>query len=192
MTAPAGVVTVKVGCQSFVIAGNKGIWVPEGEPHEVVASTEVQLRNLQISRTLAPDLPQSVCPLTVSPLFNELLRSAVEGKQWFVSGSRESKVLDLLVLEFHPADDLVFSVPEPKDARLRKICAAIQKDPSDNKSLAEWADTAGGCTRTLERSIPQRDRFNFRTVETSGQNPGRHRSASSWAIRDVGRLRCGL
>ena len=127
-----------------MIAGDKGIWVPEGVPHEVIASTEVQMRNLQISRTLAPELPTSVCPMTVSPLFNELLRSAVEGKQWFASGSREAKVLDLLVLEFHPAADLVFSVPEPKDARLRRICAAIQKNPSDNKSLAEWADTAGG------------------------------------------------
>lgn len=161
MTAPAGVVTVRVGSESFVIAGNKGIWVPEGAPHEVIASTEVQMRNLQISRSLAPQLPTSVCPITVSPLFNELLRSAVEGKQWFANGSREAKVLDLLVLEFHPAADLVFSVPEPKDARLRKICAAIQKDPSENKSLAEWADTAGGCTRTLERLFRKETGFTF-------------------------------
>lgn len=151
MTAPAGVVTVKVSGQAFVIAGKKGVWIPEGLPHEVMASTEVKLRNLQITRMLAPDLPKTVCPINVSPLFNELLGSAVEGKQWFESGSREAKILDLLVLEFSPARDLQFSVPEPKDARLRRICAALQKDPSDNRSLSEWADTAGGCTRTLER-----------------------------------------
>lgn len=151
MTAPAGVVTVRTGGRSFVVAGKKGVWVPEGTAHEVLASTEVKLRNLQISRALAPHLPLSVCPITVSSLFGELPRSAVEGKQWFPSGSREAKVLDLLVLEFSPTDDLAFTVPEPRDARLRKICAALQKNPSDNKSLAEWADTAGGCTRTLER-----------------------------------------
>lgn len=151
MAAPTGVATVRTGGRSFVIAGKKGVWVPEGISHEVVASTEVGLRNLQICRELAPDLPTSVCPITLSPLFGELLRSAVEGKQWFAAGSREAKVIDLLVLEFNPVDDLVFSVPEPRDARLRRICAALQKNPSDNKSLAEWADTAGGCTRTLER-----------------------------------------
>jgi AraC-like DNA-binding protein len=161
MTAPAGVVTVRTGGRSFVVAGKKGVWVPEGMPHEVIASTEVKLRNLQISRVLAPHLPMSICPIAVSPLFGELLRSAVEGKQWFASGSREAKVLDLLVLEFNPADDLVFNVPEPKDVRLRKICAALQKDPSDNRSLAEWADTAGGCTRTLERIFKKETGLTF-------------------------------
>jgi AraC-like DNA-binding protein len=161
MTAPAGVVTVRTGGRSFVVAGKKGVWVPEGAPHEVIASTEVKMRNLQISRSLAPHLPMSVSPITVSSLFGELLRSAVEGNQWFASGSREAKVLDLLVLEFSPADDLVFTVPEPRDARLRKICAALQKNPSDNKSLAEWADTAGGCTRTLERLFKKETGLTF-------------------------------
>jgi len=161
MTAPAGVVTVKTGGRSFVVAGKNGVWVPEGAPHEVIASTDVKLRNLQISRALAPHLPMSVCPITVSPLFGELLRSAVEGNQWFASGSREAKVLDLLVLEFNPADDLVFTVPEPKDFRLRKICAALQKNPSDNKSLADWADSAGGCTRTLERLFKKETGLTF-------------------------------
>jgi AraC-like DNA-binding protein len=109
------------------------------------------MRNLQISRMLAPDLPTSACPITISPLFAELLHTAVEGKQWFASGSREAKVLDLLVLEFRPGDEAEFFVPQPQDARLRKICASLLEDPSDNKSLSQWADTAGGCTRTLER-----------------------------------------
>lgn len=151
MTAPAGVITVKVSGRPFVVTSKKGVWVPEGIPHEVMASTAVHLRNLQISRTLAPDLPKTVCALNVSPLFNELMGSALEGEAWFTSGSREAKILDLLVLEFSPANDQTFSVPEPKDARLRRICAALQKDPADNRSLSEWADTAGGCTRTLER-----------------------------------------
>ncbi len=151
MTAPAGVVTVRISGRSFVVSGKKGVWIPEGAPHEVLASTEVKLRNLQISRMLAPDLPKSSCPISVSPLFNELMGSAVQGKQWFATGSREAKIVDLLVLEFSPADDLVFSVPEPRDARLKKISAALQKNPSDGRSLSEWADIAGGCTRTLER-----------------------------------------
>ena len=78
MTAPAGVVTVRTNGRSFLVAGKKGVWIPEGAPHEVIASTEVKLRNLQISRALAPHLPVSVCPITVSSLFGELLRSAIE------------------------------------------------------------------------------------------------------------------
>jgi AraC-like DNA-binding protein len=151
MTAPAGVITVKVAGRSYIVAGKRGVWIPEGMPHEVVASTEVKLRNLQISRSLAPGLPDAVCLVSVSPLFGELLGSAVEGEQWVQQGSREAKILDLLVMEFRVADDLVFSFPEPKDPRLKKICSALQKNPADNRSLAEWSTIAGGCTRTMER-----------------------------------------
>jgi AraC-like DNA-binding protein len=151
MTAPSGVATVKAGGRTYVMSGKRGVWIPEGMPHELLASTEVKLRNLQITRELAPGLPDTACAISVSPLFSELLGSAVEGDQWIQEGSRESKILDLLVLEFRIADDLVFSFPEPKDPRLKRICAVLQKDPSDGRSLAEWADVAGGCTRTLER-----------------------------------------
>lgn len=151
MTAPSGVVTVKVGGRAYLVAGKKGVWIPEGIQHEVTASTDVKLRNLQIARQLAPALPHSVSPILVSPLFGELLSSAIEGNQWFGANSREAKILDLLVLEFQLANDLVFSFPEPRDLRLRKICAALHKNPADQRSLTDWADIAGGCTRTLER-----------------------------------------
>ncbi|MEW6767036.1 MAG: helix-turn-helix transcriptional regulator [Pseudomonadota bacterium] len=161
VTAPSGVVTVRIDGRSFVIAGKHGIWIPEGAPHEVVASTGVTLRNLQICRELAPELPSSVCPITVSALFGELLATAIDGKQWFNSGSREAKVVDLLVLEFSPTNELEFAVPEPRDARLKRICAALQKDSSNNKCLADWADTAGGCTRTLERLFKKETGLTF-------------------------------
>lgn len=161
MTAPAGVGIVRTCGRSFVIAGKKGVWMPEGALHEVIASTEVKMRNLQISRQLAPGLPILACPITVSPLFSELLQSAVVGKQWFASGSREAKILDLLVLEFLQADDFSFDVPKPKDPRLGRICAALEKDPSNNRSLAEWAETAGGCTRTLERLFKKETGLTF-------------------------------
>jgi AraC-like DNA-binding protein len=151
MTAPAGVITVKVAGRSYVVSGKRGVWIPEGVPHEVLASTDVKLRNLQISRALAPGLPDSACLIAVSPLFAELLGSAVEGEQWVQEGSREAKILELLIMEFHVANDLVFSFPEPRDARLRKICSALQRNPADNRSLAEWSAIAGACTRTLER-----------------------------------------
>jgi AraC-like DNA-binding protein len=151
MTAPAGVITVKIAGVSYVVAENRGLWVPKGIPHEVFASTEVKMRNLQIVSTLAPSLPDKVCMFSVSPLFKELMGSAIEGEQWVRKGSREEKILELLVLEFRVANDFTFTFPEPRDIRLKRICAALRDNPGDNRSLTKWSEIAGGCTRTLGR-----------------------------------------
>lgn len=151
MTAVAGVVTVNVSGRFYVVAGERGVWIPEGMHHEVSVSTEARLRNLQITRSLVPHLPGTACMIAITPLFKALLGSAVEGEKWVQQESREAKIIDLLVTEFKVANELVFSFPEPKDTRLRKICSALHGNPADSRTLAEWSDIAGGCTRTLER-----------------------------------------
>lgn len=151
MTAPSGVLTVTAESKSYILAGKAGLWIPEGVAHEVTASTESTIRNLQISRSLAPDLPKAVCPISISALFAELLGTAVEGVQRIQTRSREEKIIELLIMEFEVAQSVVFSFPEPKDPRLKKICTELKRDPANNSSLLEWSAVAGGCTRTLER-----------------------------------------
>lgn len=151
MTAPTGVLAVTAAGKSYVVAGRTGLWIPEGCEHAVSVSTEARMRNLQISRALAPELPKGICLISVSPLFSELLGSAVEGEQWVRKSSREAKILELLVMEFRVSREVAFYFPEPRDPRLKKICAALKQNPADNRSLGDWSKIAGGCTRTLER-----------------------------------------
>jgi AraC-like DNA-binding protein/quercetin dioxygenase-like cupin family protein len=151
MTAPSGVLTVTAGGKSYVVAGRTGLWIPAGFDHAVSVPTEAKMRNLQISRALAPELPNNLCLISVSPLFSELLGCAVEGEQWVQRCKRKAKILELLVMEFRVADEIAFCFPEPGDPRLKRICAALKQNPADNRSLGDWAKIAGGCTRTLER-----------------------------------------
>ncbi|WJR78215.1 helix-turn-helix domain-containing protein [Bradyrhizobium sp. NP1] len=151
MTAPSGVLSVTAAGKSYVVAGRTGLWIPEGCDHAVAASTDAKMRNLQISRMLAPELPQSISLISISPLFSELLGSAVEGEQWVQKHSREAKILDLLVMEFRIAKEIAFCFPEPRDPRLKRICAALKQNPADSRALSDWSKVAGGCTRTLER-----------------------------------------
>ena len=151
MTATTGVLTVAAAGKSYVVAGRTGLWIPEGFEHAVSVSTDAKMQNLQISRSLAPALPKTISLISVSSLFSELLGSAVEGEQWIRRYSRESKILELLIMEFRVTKEIAFSSPEPKDPRLTRICAALKQNPADNRSLGDWSKIAGGCTRTLER-----------------------------------------
>ena len=151
MLVSSGVITVFVRDKAWVISGSRAIWVPEGVPHHVVASTGAQLRNLQVSRAIAPDLPDRASMIAVSPLFRELVLNAVSGPNELAIGSREQKIIDLLLMEFRPTDQPALVLPEPTDCRVQRVCSALRADPADNRTLGQWSEIAGGCARTLER-----------------------------------------
>lgn len=161
MFAASGVITVSMCDKSWVISGPRAIWVPEGLPHRIFASTSAEIRNLQVSRGIAPHLPSQASVIAVSPLFRELLVTAVSGPNEIPIGGREQKILDLLLVEFRPAQEVALVLPEPTDRRLRRICTALRADPSDNRTLDEWAEIAGGCTRTLGRLFLKETGFTF-------------------------------
>jgi AraC-like DNA-binding protein/quercetin dioxygenase-like cupin family protein len=161
MMAATGVATVSVASRWWVIGGARAIWVPEGVQHAITASTAAELRNLQVSRPLAPHLPAQTCLVAVSPLFRELLTDAVGGPNAVAPGSRAAKILDLLLMEFSPIKALSLFLPEPTDIRLQRICNKLRADPADDRTLAKWADTAGGCTRTLERLFQKETGLTF-------------------------------
>ena len=161
MMAACGVATVSAENRSWVIAGPRALWVPEGVEHAVTASTMTELRNLQVSRQFAPHLPKQVCSIAVSPLFRELMVDAVSGPNAVSPGSREAKILELLLIEFSRIDAPSLFLPDPHDARLQRICRELRNNPADDRTLAEWAETAGGCTRTLERLFQKETGLTF-------------------------------
>lgn len=98
-----------------------------------------------------PHLPNRTSSLIVSPLFRELMIEAVSGPNEIVHGSREHKILELLLSEFKMTSELALAVPEPRDIRLKRVCDAIRANLSDNRTLDQMAADAGGCARTLGR-----------------------------------------
>lgn len=161
MMATSGVATVSVSNRSWVIGGTRALWVPEGVEHSIVASTTTELRNLQVSRAIGPRLPGQTCAIAVSPLFRELLADAVSGPNAIRPGSRAAKILDLLFIEFRPTDAPALLLPEPSDIRLQRICRELRNNPADDRTLVEWAETAGGCARTLERLFQKETGLTF-------------------------------
>src|SRR4029077_147920 len=90
-----------------------------------------------------------------------LLTDAVTGPKAVSPGSRAAKIIDLLLLEFSPSQQLSLFLPEPSDNRLQRICVELRANPADNRTLAEWAEIAGGCTRTLERLFQKETGLTF-------------------------------
>jgi AraC-like DNA-binding protein len=61
----------------------------------------------------------------------------------------ESVLVDLL----EPVDIATVELRLPSDIRAREVAMAIQADPADNRSLAEWGFLVGASGRTLARAF---------------------------------------
>lgn len=152
MFANTGVMTVSTMAGSWVVSPQRAVWVPEHVEHKIKANTTLSLRNLLIRREIAPLLPTRSCVISVSSLLRELILSAVEeGPQYFRLGSREERIVNLIVDEFQEMPLSPLHLPEPTDKRLRRICTALRENPADDRTLEEWSKTAGGSSRTLAR-----------------------------------------
>jgi AraC-like DNA-binding protein len=146
--ARSGIMTVITADGTWVVPSQRALWVPAETDHEVVCGTAVSMRTLLIAAPAAAELPDACVVVHVPPLLRELILVAVEGEP----PAQQRRHVDALILEgIRDGQVAPLHLPEPADARLRRITAAIAADPGDRRTLAEWARQAGASPRTLTR-----------------------------------------
>jgi AraC-like DNA-binding protein len=89
-------------------------------------------------------------PVRAGALLRELIAylsaDALEGRR---RTNAEAVLLDVL----EPVDVATIELRLPTDVRALEVATAIQTEPSDNKTLAEWGFVVGASGRTLARAF---------------------------------------
>jgi AraC-like DNA-binding protein len=149
--ATQGVMRIATDAAAFVVPPGHALWMPAGEPHRVGIEGAVAMRALFLRADAARAGPPATTALAVSPLLRELILAAcAEPLEWDEAG-RGGHLAALITDEIARARRLPFRVPEPRDARLLRLAAALRADPASPRRLEEWAGLAGASPRTLER-----------------------------------------
>jgi AraC-like DNA-binding protein len=149
--ATQGVMRIATDGAAFVVPPGHALWMPAGEPHQVGIDGRVAMRALFLRADAAAAGPGRTTVLAVSPLLRELILAAcAEPLEWDEAG-RGGHLAALILDEIARARDLPFGVPQPRDARLVRVAAALRADPASPRRLEDWAAEAGASARTLER-----------------------------------------
>lgn len=151
MYCPTGAVTVFSQGSAWVAGPQRAVWIAPATQHWVHANSSASVRNLLVRSDLAVQLPSHCCALGVEPLSRELILTAVDGPRTFARGSRADNVLRMLVSEFREDRAGTIRLTRPRDRRLLKVCNSLQANPSDERSLEDFAAEAGASCRTLAR-----------------------------------------
>jgi AraC-like DNA-binding protein len=149
--AVRGVMVVQAEAGRWVVPPTRAIWMQAGMTHEIRCIGEVHMRSLLVARDAAPRLLEQTQAVGISPLLRELIRAAMEVRQPCAPGTRDGRVMRLILDELRALPVLPLHLQQPTDVRLLRICERLQQQPDDASTMAEWAERLAVDVKTIQR-----------------------------------------
>ncbi len=147
--AARGVLSITTDAGSWVAPGTRAIWVPAGTVHAHRAYGELELHLVGLPATDNPLDLDTPTVLAVGPLLRELIvtYTRTAGEQ----SPERDRLRAVLLDQLRASPQQPLHVPTPTEPLLRTVCALLQADPSDNRTIADLGRAVGASARTLSR-----------------------------------------
>ncbi len=149
--AVGGLAHVRIGEQQWTLTHNQGIWIPEGELHEVRSGDPLSYRSVFVDPDIAPHLPLQNGPVKITAILRELIGEAAVFGDQYNAGTAESRLISVLYDQLGKLRKTLLPIPIPRDKRLHMQCLKFLNDPASDMMMEEWASACGLSSRTLSR-----------------------------------------
>jgi len=156
-----GVMRVETEDALFVLPPTKALLLPAGEQHSIAMEGKVAMRELFMDQGIAQAVANEARVMAVSPLLRELIVAICNEPVDWELGGRTPHIIALILDEIKRARTLLTRLPLPRDHRLSRVAQAIIANPSDPRSLEDWAETCGASSRTLARLFHRETGISF-------------------------------
>lgn len=147
--AARGVLGVTTDAGSWVAPGNRALWIPAGTVHAHQAHGELELHLVGLPAADNPLGLDRPTVLAVEPLLRELIvaYTRTPGQD----GPERSRLRAVLLDRLRASPQSPLHLPTPATPLLRALCALLEADPADGRTLAELGRAVGASDRTLSR-----------------------------------------
>ena len=159
--ASSGLMRVETEDGFWVVPPQRAVWIPARMAHRVAMAGAVEMRSLYLLEGL-PGLPQDCRVIAVSPLLRELIGAFIAGPTDYGPSEPQARLVAVILDQLRAAELAALHLPIPEAPRLRRLVEALLADPSDNRSLDDWARVAGASARTLARLFEAETGMGFR------------------------------
>ncbi|WP_158813325.1 helix-turn-helix domain-containing protein [Methylocapsa sp. S129] len=156
--ALGGGVTCRVPSGLWMVPPHCGVWVPGGMRHSNLATANARLFFVYIEPEVI-DLPDRCCTLSISPLLRELIVELSD--QVADDDKREDLLTRILLRELPRMAVQRLHLPLSPEPRLNRIAARLAEDPSDRRTLAEWANRVALSESSLARLVVKETGLTF-------------------------------
>lgn len=175
-----GVIRVYAQNRCWVIPPSRGLLIPAGVSHSLIAVGNVDLSTLYIEPLARADLPNELGIFQVSTLLCELINTASRFDDEITIGSREDRINELILDELRLLHLTDFNVPMPTSKNLKVFCEKLSDCCGRPWELADVANSLSLSVRTVSR------KFYSETGMTFGEWLRRYRLQKSMELMASG------
>ena len=154
---------------TYILPPSRAVWIAPGAQHHITVLEAAEFRTLYIHAAATPADWQGCRMIVVSALLREAIQAldapanapvttlpeSTQPPHAAGSHRREQLLIELVLDEISSAATQQLGVPMPhgdrRDKRLRALCEAVLRAPSQRSTLAEWAAEIGASERTAAR-----------------------------------------
>lgn len=160
-----GTMTVITREGRWVLLPTRAVWVPAKTRHSILVRSPLRMRTLFFDGTVQAPV-EGCAVVAVSALLRELVLSMLKEPRRYPRTGRGSYLAALIRDELNFIHALPLNLPWPKDPRLRKVCEAMQRKPSQRETVEYWADAISISSRTLSRLFCRELNMSFKEWRT--------------------------
>lgn len=147
----SGVLSLEVEGQRFLAPPEFAFWLPAGTLHSSYNRKATRFYAIDIAEELAKDLPKLPCMLNLTSVFKAIADDCIARDLSVPKTAEDMRMCHVLLDQIAICPRLDTYLPGSEDKLLAPILSALEKDPGNNLSLAEWAKHVYTSERTLSR-----------------------------------------
>lgn len=149
--ALSGVCEYMIDGTRYLSPPQYGIWIPPGAEHEARNRQAMHYVSVYVASDLCGSMPGRPSTLGLSPLLKAILADFAARSVTVPKTAEDQRLALVLVDQIRLAQRFDSYLPFTDDTLLGPILRALQSDPGNSTSLAEWARRFGTTERTLSR-----------------------------------------
>lgn len=150
-----GVVRVDTQKSRCVVVLGRGVWIPAGVEYTLNVMSNTEIKSVYVDPFSRADLSNDYGLVHISPLLNALVEECIFVEPNYGMGTREERIIELVLDELRRLSVLDFDVPFPKDVGLQNLCQRISERIHFPWSIADAADVLNVSERTVSRQFLQ-------------------------------------
>ncbi|MBX5156998.1 MULTISPECIES: helix-turn-helix domain-containing protein [unclassified Rhizobium] len=155
-----GAVTCRTENGLWIVPPDCGVWIPGGIPHSNLVTSNARLSYLFVQPDAAT-LPQECCTLSVSPMLREMILRLADVSVNSAPDDHVGRLVRVLLDELTQMPIQGLELPASSHPKINAITAALMAEPSDRRTLVDWAAHVAMSERSLKRLMVQETGLTF-------------------------------
>ena len=155
-----GAVTCTAESGVWVVPPDCGLWVPGGVPHSNHVTANARLTYLFVEPGAAK-LPDECCTLSVSPMLREMIHRVADLSERDVPDAHVDRLMRVMLDELALMPRERLELPVSDHPKIATIATALLANPSDRRTLGQWAEHVAVSERSLKRLMVQETGLSF-------------------------------